>query len=158
MPRGYGSRDDGWAEACQGLSDSSSVEVSAVLRHQRRGQLLAGRGVRRQTGRTDGISAQPLLDTRGDAREFTILDAEGIEFCTRRFGANDTLRELRRFVIKFSAPLPWITPANANFFKYFRFPQVDVSDEHDANADEYLQLHDYRIHLPGSTVSIEDLE
>ncbi|KAK3267024.1 hypothetical protein CYMTET_24394 [Cymbomonas tetramitiformis] len=76
-----------------------------------------------KTGRTDGISAQPLLDTRGDAREFTILDAEGIEFCTRRFGANDTLRELRLFVIKFSAPLPWITPANENFFKYFRFPQ-----------------------------------
>ncbi|KAK3252384.1 hypothetical protein CYMTET_38315 [Cymbomonas tetramitiformis] len=97
-------------------------------------------------------------EARGDAREFTILDAEGIEFYTRRFGANDTLRELRLVVIKFSAPLPWITPANANFFKYFRFPQVDVSDEHDANADEYLQLHDYRIHLPGSTVSIEDLE
>ncbi|KAK3241782.1 hypothetical protein CYMTET_7667 [Cymbomonas tetramitiformis] len=108
----------------------------------------------RRTGNANGISDEPLLDTRGDQREVTIMDMAPVPQALRTlcFGSTDTLYDLRNVVIACGSAPQWIKDRlarhqRAEWAQYFRFPDVSAWEERSIAADDYLEPRGYQIQL-----------
>ncbi|KAK3253880.1 hypothetical protein CYMTET_36887 [Cymbomonas tetramitiformis] len=101
---------------------------------------------------TRNICEEPRLNTRGDARTFTVTTSVNVEWKICGYGANDSLRRVRDIVLACAAVPPWIScrlnrAQKREWQNYFRFPGAQYSEEENMNAEDYFGRHEHRVHL-----------